>query len=241
MAVFEPNWPAPKNIKSLCTTRISGASQSPWESFNLATHVGDNLTHVEKNRQRLINQGGLPSEPQWLNQTHSTIAVQLDNFDNRNADASITQKVNQVAVVLTADCLPLLICNKQGTEIAAIHAGWKGLLDGIVINTITAMQSKPIDLMVWLGPAISQAHFEVGVEVKQQFSESYQHTEQHFKTLSSHKYLADLYGLAKDQLSQLGVTGIYGGGFCSYTEKDKFYSYRRDGVTGRMASLVWIS
>lgn len=240
MAVFVPNWPQPQSVKSLCTTRMGGASQSPWGEFNLATHVNDNLVDVKQNRANLLQLGSLPAAPQWLNQTHSTTAVSLDKSANRDADAAITKTANQVAVVLTADCLPLLISNKQGTEVAAIHAGWKGLLDGIVIKTIAAMQSKPIDLMVWLGPAISQAHFEVGSEVKQQFCDAYPQAEQHFKALSAEKYLADLYALVKDQLNHLGVADIYGGDFCSYAEQDKFYSYRRDGVTGRMASLIWL-
>ncbi len=240
MALFIPNWPVPKNIHSYCTNRKGGVSQPPWNSFNLAIHVNDEQTHVLSNRASLKQQGKLPTEPEWLNQTHSTDVVILSDTKQRDADASITQQINQIAVVLTADCLPLLVCNKQGTEVAAIHAGWKGLLDGIVLKTINAMASKPSDLLVWLGPAISQAHFEVGGEVKQQFCQAYDHTEMHFKKKSSDKYLADLYALARDQLRQLGVKSIYGGDMCSYAQADEFYSYRREGVTGRMASFIWI-
>jgi len=240
MALFKPDWPLPKNIVAWCTTREGGVSELPWGGFNLATHVKDDLAKVLINRASLIQQAKLPSEPEWLNQTHSTTIAKLETSQNRNADASITQTPKQVAVVLTADCLPLLICNQQGNEVAAIHAGWKGLLDGIVIKTINAMASEPKECMVWLGPAISQKYFEVGEDVKQQFCQAYQQAEQHFKHQGNNKYHADLYGLAKDQLINLGVTAIYGGELCSYEQGDKFYSYRRDGVTGRMASLIWI-
>ncbi len=240
MAIFIPEWPAPDNIVALCTNRKQGKSQPPWDSYNLATHVGDDLSKVLGNRTLLKQQAQLPADPEWLNQTHSTDVITLSDTSCRKGDASITQQINQVAVVLTADCLPLLVCNQQGTEVAAIHAGWKGLLDGIVINTIRAMASSPADLLVWLGPAISQKHFEVGSEVKQQFGQAYTQTEQHFNPNNAGKFQADLYGLVTDQLSSLGVKRIYGGDFCSYTQKDLFFSYRRDGVTGRMASLIWL-
>jgi len=240
MGWFKPDWPLPNNIQSLCTTRDNGVSTSPWDSFNLATHVNDDLIAVKQNRQTLKQDANLPSEPEWLNQTHSIKAVELENTDDRQADASITRKKNVIAVVLTADCLPLLICNKQGTEVAAVHAGWKGLLDGIVIKTIQSMQSNPEDLLIWLGPAISQKNFEIGDEVKQQFCDQYNNAEQYFIAMSDNKYMADLYGLVRQQLNDLNVNSIYGGDFCSYAQHEKFYSYRRDKVTGRMASLIWI-
>jgi len=238
--LIKPGWPAPDNIGAWFTSRKGGVSTQPWDGFNLATHVDDDLEVVLKNRAILVQQGQLPNEPEWLNQTHSTTIAMLETSSERDADASITQAPKQIAVVLTADCLPLLICNKNGSEVAAIHAGWKGLLDGLVRKTINAMASKPKDCLVWLGPAISQKHFEVGAEIKQQFCQTYAQAEQHFKPDANDKYDVDLYGLAKDQLKQLGVKNIFGGDFCSYEQKDLFYSYRRDGVTGRMASLIWI-
>lgn len=240
MSIIKPNWSIPNNVEALYTTRVDGVSQKPWDAFNLATHVEDNLSDVLINRELLVKKAMLPQEPEWLNQTHSTEVAQLDCSHIRDADASMTQQIAQVAVVLTADCLPLLVCNQQGTEVAAIHAGWKGLLDGIIIKTIKKMQSKPCDLSVWLGPAISQKHFEVGDEVKQQFCDTYSHVTQFFKPTKD-KYMADLYGLAKEQLRKMGIKSIHGGEFCSYADKDKFYSYRRDGITGRMASLIWIN
>ncbi len=240
ISFIEPDWPAPELIKSIVTSRCGGVSSEPWNSLNLATHVNDDAKHVAENRRLLTSRAHLPAEPEWLNQTHSVAVIDLDRSLDRDGDASITMQKNTVAVVLTADCLPLLVCNKQGSEVAAIHAGWKGLLDGIVTKTLQTMQSKPHDLMVWLGPAISQAHFEVGDEVKQQFCAKYNNARRHFKAQANHKWLADLYALAHDQLAELGVSDIYGGDFCSYAEQDKFYSYRRDGETGRMASLIWI-
>lgn len=239
MSLFKPIWPVPDGVGCFCTTRKDGASRAPWNGFNLAIHVDDCLSDVLKNRAALLKKGQIPSEPQWLKQSHSTVVVRLDKSSKRHADASITKQKEQVAVVLSADCLPLLVCNRQGDEVAAIHAGWKGLLDGIIIKTINAMQAKPNALMVWLGPAISQQHFAIGAGLKQQFCQSYPNVEQYFKPYND-KYLADLYALAKYQLNQLGVSAVYGAAFCSYAEQDKFYSYRRDGVTGRMASLIWI-
>jgi len=240
ISIIEPDWPTPKNIKSIVSTRCGGVSSAPWDSFNLATHVSDDAKDVSENRRILVERAHLPTEPEWLNQTHSVDAIDLDQSENRDGDASITTQKNKVAVVLTADCLPLLVTNKQGTEIAAIHAGWKGLLEGVVIKTLLAMQSKPRDLMVWLGPAISQKHFEIGDEVKHQFCKKYHHAQTHFEAKPNNKWMANLYGLVRDQLAELAVTDIYGGDFCSYTDQHKFYSYRRDGETGRMASLIWI-
>lgn len=239
--LIKPDWPAPSSITSLVTTREGGISQAPWSGFNLATHVGDDPVHVAHNRQQLITQGNLPSSPEWLDQTHSTDVINLTNQTSRQADASWTNVKNQVAVVLTADCLPLLLTNKQGSEVAAVHAGWKGLLNGIVIKAVSAMQSPVDDILVWLGPAISQTHFEVGSEVKAQFCQQYAQADQHFKASANEKYHADLYALARDQLQSLGVVSIYGGDDCSYADEQRFYSYRRDGVTGRMASLIWIN
>lgn len=240
LELLHPNWPAPKAIKSLLTTRKGGVSKPPWNSFNLATHVDDNSEHVQHNRALLLSQSDLPDQPQWLHQTHSTKAVDLSQQHQRHADAAYTHVPNQVAAVLTADCLPILLCNQQATEVAAIHAGWRGLANGIVKNTITAMRSNSNDLMAWVGPAISQPHFEVGKEVQQLFCEKFSFAKRYFQVNKRDRFQADTIGLVIEHLKHLGVKQIYGGNLCSYAQADTFYSYRRDGLTGRMASLIWI-
>lgn len=234
-------WPAPKNIKTLVTTRKGGVSAQPWNHLNLATHVNDNPLDVAENRIMLKQQAKLPSEPEWLNQSHSIEAINLDKDSNREADASYATMINKIATVLTADCLPLLVCNKAGTEVAAIHAGWPGLVKGIIKQSIESMHSKPNDLMVWVGPAISQKNYEVGEEVRQAFCKQNPKAESHFIIKKQNKYLADLPSLAKQQLNQLGIDQIFLSNWCSYDLEDQFFSYRRDGLTGRMASMIWIT
>ena len=234
-----PDWPAPKNIKAVTTTRTGGYSQSPFDSFNLATHVEDEHDAVIKNRKILIEALQLPSEPIWLEQVHSTVAIEATN-KNRKADASHTNQANTVCAVMTADCLPVLFCNKQGTQVAAAHAGWHGLADGILESTIEAMNKKPDELMAWMGPAIGAKVFEVGDEVRDAFTKGLPQAEQAFTQTKPGHWLADMYLLARQRLEQKGIMDIYGGGYCTHTEKDRFYSYRRDGKTGRMASLIWI-
>ena len=238
---IDADWPAPNTILAGVTTRSGGYSQGIYSSFNLAQHVGDEATTVERNRLYLQQYLGLPSSPYWLNQTHSTQVLRLDhNPTSRNADASITQQSNIACVVLTADCLPILICNQAGTEIAAIHAGWRGLAQGIIENTIRALSSEPDELLIWLGPAISQAAFEIDEEVRQAFVTSNAKASYAFENSTLHKYHADLYLLARQRLMQLGIQLIYGGNFCTYRQNDLFYSYRRQTRTGRMASLIML-
>ena len=238
---FIPNWPVPSNIKSIQTLRVGGKSEGKYNSFNLATHVNDNIDLVNSNRE-LLDQF-LPSSPHWLNQTHSVDVIELPSA-SFNADASYTRDKNTVCVVQTADCLPLLVTNKKGTIVAAIHAGWRGLLNGVIENTIHKMNMSPNELLVWLGPAISQKHFEVGADVKNGFCEKDQEAEKAFRAISDQKWLADIYHLAKLRLKASGVTDIYGGSltddYCTYANEANYFSYRRDGTTGRMASLIWI-
>ncbi|MCU7939137.1 MAG: peptidoglycan editing factor PgeF [gamma proteobacterium symbiont of Bathyaustriella thionipta] len=251
--IIIPSWNAPKNVKSLLTTRQGGFSQTPFSSFNLAEHVNDLPENVKKNRQQLLT--WLPAEPVWLNQIHSDKVVNASrSIMGIDADGSYTTETDCVSVVMTADCLPVLICNQQGTVVAAVHAGWRGLLNGIleeaVEKLLSAVQCQPEDLLVWLGPAIGPEKFEVGEEVRQVFfkkSSAYhlqdkKSIEQCFIPVSNkkNKYLANIYQLAKVRLSRQGVENISGGNYCTYTEKDKFFSYRRDGITGRMASLIWL-
>jgi hypothetical protein len=239
-----PDWPAPDKVKALCTVRLGGVSQPPYDSFNLAMHVGDDQQHVAANRKRLVEQAGLPAAPFWLNQVHSNQAIELCSTSPvwssqipPTADASYTRRSGIVLSVMTADCLPILLCNTQGTWVAAIHAGWRGLAAGIVSKTVQAYRGNG-PLLAWLGPAISQDAFEVGAEVLQAFVVNNRDAERHF-IRQGQKYHADLYALARDQLRSLGVTP-YGGNFCTYHDKERFFSYRRDGETGRMASLIWI-
>ena len=252
----KPDWPAPTNIKALCTTRavsdvngVKGASLSPYQTFNLATHVGDDLIAVETNRQLLNQQACLPDQPFWLDQQHTVEAVCLDSLDPNSwqpvvADASWTTQTNQVSVVMTADCMPLLVTNKKGSLVCSIHAGWRGLADGIVSRTIDSLPEKPENLLVWIGPCIRQAHFEVGSDVYAIFCDKNPANQTFFKPiqieLSEQKYLADLAGLLVLELNNLGVSEVYDSGLCSYADSERFYSYRRYGVTGRMASLIWI-
>ncbi len=238
---FIPDWPAPPHIKSMQTLRTGGNSAGTYKSFNLATHVNDEINAVHLNRD-LLNQY-LPSAPYWLNQTHSVDVLKLPS-PTLNGDASYTIDKNTVCVVQTADCLPLLVTNMDGTIVAAIHAGWRGLLNGVIENTIEKMNISHNELLVWLGPAISQKYFEVGFDVKNSFCEKHIEAEKAFHLISEQKWLADIYVLAKIRLNLCGVKQIYGGSvsdnYCTFANEVDYFSYRRDGITGRMASLIWI-
>jgi YfiH family protein len=238
---FIPEWPAPSHIKSIQTLRSGGKSKGLYNSFNLATHVNDDSNAVQMNRSLLSQY--LPNIPFWLNQTHSPNVIELPS-SLLNADASYTKDKNIVCVVQTADCLPLLVTNKKGTIVAAIHAGWRGLLNGVIENTLHKMNLPSHELLVWLGPAISQKHFEVGSDVKYSFCEKHHEAEKAFQSVSNQKWLADIYLLAKIRLHACGVTEIFGASvtndYCTYAHHEDYFSYRRDGETGRMASLIWI-
>ena len=260
MDIIIPSWPAPTNISAAITTRSGGCSISPWDSLNLAFHVGDNPKSVKQNWQSVSEQLNLPSTPQLLNQVHGIdivevgIRKEIANEIIPTADGCYTKIPDLVCTVMTADCLPILLCNTAGTEVAAIHAGWRGLAAGVVCNAVKQFCSPATDLMAYLGPAISQRNFEVGPEVRQAFlsSSSHEHVQhkinacftqsdsEHGNSKGDH-WIADLYGLARIALNETGVSHIYGGDFCSYADAERFYSYRRDGQTGRMASLIWIS
>lgn len=238
-----PDWPAPEPVQACCSTRHGGVSQAPWHSLNLGDHVGDKPEHVAENRRRLLS---LAPETQcyWLEQVHGIEVLNLDsNPRERRADAASTRLPNTVCAVMTADCLPVLFCNRAGSEVAAAHAGWRGLHGGVLEATVAALQSPPEQLMAWLGPAIGPDNFEVGKEVLEAFvALDFRHTEA-FKPQPKEKYLADIYALARHKLHQLGLPSeaIYGGGLCTYADAERFYSYRRDIQTGRMASLIWIN
>ena len=235
---LQADWPAPPNIHALTTLRTGGVSLGKYASLNLAMHVGDDPDLVKQNRGLLQTWLNMPSEPIWLSQTHSNRAVEaIVTASSQPADASYTDKPGVVCAVLTADCLPLLVCATDGNEIAAIHAGWRGLLDGVIENTINALQNR--DVLVWLGPAIGPDCFEVGPEVRDAYLTKAMAYAPAFTPASPGKWLADIYQLAKITLSSLGISNIYGGHFCTMTDHERFYSYRRDKETGRMATLIW--
>ena len=252
MNIIQPIWPAPASIHSLVTTRRGGISSSPYDSFNLGDHVGDEPSCVIANREVL--QQHLPAQPLWLAQTHS-IEVSTPKsrlqFSSRpiEADAAVTDNPDEVLAILTADCLPVLITSADGKVIGAAHAGWRGLCDGILENTVSEIlklsdQSDPADLMVWMGPAIGPESFEVGQDVVGRFMESGVHDIQKcFVPIANKpgKYLSDIYQLARERLISVGVNAIFGGNLCTVQDSERFFSYRRDGVTGRFASLIWMS
>ncbi len=241
--LIHPDWPAPGQVNAVATTRLGGYSLNPFDGFNLADHVGDSLASVEANRALLREQLGLSSEPCWLNQTHSTYVTTLgdENGYLSNSDAAICREKGRIAVVMTADCLPILLCNQEGTEVAAIHAGWRGLVDGIIGNTISEMESDPARLIAWIGPAISQKRFEVGEDVYNFFVNTDETSTVFFNANRPGHWLCDLPGLAKNKLVRYGVKQVYLSGLCSYDDASRFYSYRRNKVTGRMACLIWIN
>jgi len=234
-----PDWPAPARVKSLMTTRAGGVSRAPWDSLNLGDHVGDNPGHVAANRARLCQQ--LPAEPGWLKQVHSDRVVELGREPSPEADASFTREPGQVCAVLTADCLPVLFCDRAGSVVAAAHAGWRGLAGGVLEATVAAMQVPPGEVLAWMGAAIGPQAFEVGEDVREAFIAQHAEASEAFVPQPAPgKWLADIYRLARIRLNHIGVQATYGGGRCTFNESDAFYSYRRDGVTGRMASLIWL-
>lgn len=237
-----PDWPAPAAIRAGTTTRQGGVSLPPYTSLNLGGHVGDLPEAVAENRRRLRLQQQLPSEPVWLKQIHGTVVVDAATAPGTpEADASFTTDTSTVCAVMTADCLPLLFCNRQGTVVAAAHAGWRGLLDGVIEATVLRMGVAATDLLVWLGPAIGPSAFEVGNEVRDAFIAHDAVATAAFKPSPRGRWLADIYQLARQRFEVAGATAVYGGDCCTYSDAERFYSYRRDGVTGRMASLIWIA
>jgi polyphenol oxidase len=234
-----PDWPAPLNVRALQTTRAGGVSSIPYDSLNLGDHVGDAALAVQRNRISLNTL--LPSEPVWLKQVHGTVVANADGASCLpQADACIARHSAAVCVVMTADCLPVLLCDREGTVVAAAHAGWKGLVAGVIEATLQAMDAAPRDMMAWLGPAISQQAFEVGDEVRAIFVAKQPQAASAFIPGRDGKWFADLYALARLRLNALGITRIYGGNHCTFSEPERFFSYRRDGATGRMGTFIWL-
>ncbi len=240
MKTIIPNWPAPKNVKAFASTRVDGFSTTPYQGLNLGAHVGDDLSIVEKNRDWLAQQAKMPSAPIWLNQTHSTVVAQASAPTKQvlNADGVFTSSSQVVCSAMTADCLPVLLTNTQGTQVAAVHAGWRGLANGIVENALELFSGE---VMAWLGPAIGPQAFEVGEDVLQAFVDFDSQAHQAFTPRDIEgKWLADMAKLATQRLNKLGVTQVFDSGLCTFQDKNDFYSYRRDGVTGRQATFIWI-
>ncbi|CQJ62018.1 purine nucleoside phosphorylase YfiH [Yersinia rohdei] len=236
-----PDWPIPAGVKACSTTRHGGISEFPYDSLNLGTHVGDIAANVVANRQCLVEQAGLPQMPVWLEQVHGTRVLHLDGaaISDLQADAVYSRVAGQVCAVMTADCLPVLFCSLAGDEVAAAHAGWRGLCAGVLEQTLAQFTAAPSSIIAWLGPAIGPHQFEVGEEVKQAFINIDAQSAAAFTPFGT-QYLADIYLLARLRLQALGIHAIYGGDRCTVSEKQQFFSYRRDGITGRMASLVWL-
>jgi YfiH family protein len=240
-----PDWPAPRNVGALLTTRQGGVSRAPYASLNLGSHVGDDPVAVAINRSRLGNALAAGGQPVWLDQVHGRRVVDAAECSASAtavpADASFSREIGVCCAVLTADCLPVLFCDDAGSVVAAAHAGWRGLLAGILEETIAAMAVPATTLLAYLGPAIGPRAFEVGGEVRAAFVAADVAMAAAFSPLPAGKWLADIYLLARLRLLGQGVTRIYGGSYCTVGEADRFFSFRRDGQTGRMASMIWLA
>ena len=239
---LEPEWPAPPGVRVISTLRRGGSSVGPYGSMNLATHVGDAAASVEANRRLLRSAARLPSEPMWLEQVHGTeVAVHDGRSDVPRADAAMTLGRGRVCAVMTADCLPVVLADRAGSRVAVAHAGWRGLAQGVVEAAVNALRCPPAELLAWLGPAIGQQAFEVGAEVRDAFVARSAKLAGCFAGNERGRFQADLYGLATAVLAEAGVTAVHGGGWCTASDDQRFFSFRRDGTTGRMATLAWLA
>ncbi len=240
-SLLSVDWPLPAGVHAAFTTRLGGVSAAPWDTFNVATHVGDAHGDVAANRARLKSLLALPAEPAWLSQVHGTVVADLDSQPQGviTADAAVARVQARVCVVMVADCLPVLFCSRDGQCIGAAHAGWRGLASGVIEQTVKALGVSGDELTAWLGPAISQQHFEVGEEVRETFVNADRAANSRFKMNARGRWQADLFGLARLRLASLGVTDVHGGNECTYADRERFYSHRRDGKGGRMAALIW--
>jgi YfiH family protein len=237
----EPGWPAPPGVRALSTFRIGGVSAAPYDSLNLADHVGDAAASVAENRRRLKSAARLPAEPIWLEQVHGSHVADLDAMGGVGpADAAFARRTGRVCAILSADCLPVLLTLDTGGLVAAAHAGWRGLAAGVIEATVRALSVPPERLMAWLGPAIGPRHFEVGPEVRGALLDADPGAAEAFALNARGRFMADLGRLARRRLTALRVTRIYGGGECTFAAADRYFSHRRDGVTGRQATLIWL-
>ncbi len=233
-----PDWPCPARVRALITTRAGGVSNGPYASLNLGEKVGDTPQNVRENRRRLALH--LPAAPRWLNQMHGKVVVKADGIaDSPQADAAFTSAANVVCAVMMADCLPVLLCDRNGCNVAATHAGWRGLCAGVIESTVGAMGVPPHELIAYLGPAIGPDAFEVGQDVYSSFVDQDAQAAAAFRPHQPDKWLADLFMLARQRLQCAGVNAIFGASLCTYTDATRFFSHRRDGISGRMAALIW--
>jgi hypothetical protein len=236
-----PDWPAPPRVRAFVTTRAGGVSQGEYASMNLGSRSGDDPRHVARNR--LIVGEALPSMPRWMAQVHGTGVADLDRLaetDVASADAAVTSIAGRVGVVLTADCMPLFLCDDAGTRVAVAHAGWRGMAAGVIENAVSALRTEPAKVMAWMGPAIGPTAFEVGPEVREAFIAASPAAADAFAAHRPGKFMADLYALARLRLLAAGVSRVHGGGFCTYREADRFFSYRREKKSGRMGAFIWM-
>ena len=245
---LDADWPAPPGVRAITTRRFgAGVSQSPFDRFNLGLRSGDDIDAVSQNRRQLIEALALPNAPRWLQQVHGVDVVRVDAAsaldDEPQADASVTDVVGQVLAILTADCLPVVFAARDGSEIAAAHAGWRGLAAGVLDNTVRSMRSEAHDLVVWLGPAAGPAAYEIGAEVRDAFIAHDAMAQSAFVATRPDHWKVDLYALARQRLAAAGVdpSDVHGGSRCTITESDEFFSHRRDGRSGRIATLVWMT
>jgi YfiH family protein len=242
-----PEWPAPPNVRALSTWRLGGSSRDPYASLNLGDHVQDAPLAVATNRRTLKQAAGLPQEPSWLTQVHGIEVVDLDTAGAAHrgdaalpGDAVVTGKPGSVCAILTADCLPVLLAASSGDGVGAAHAGWRGLCAGVIEATVAAMRSPPGEMLAWLGPAIGPGHFEIGPDVREALLRGDPGAEAAFQSNARGRFMADLFALARRRLASVGVERVYGGGECTYSQADKYFSHRRDGRTGRQATLIWL-
>ena len=234
-----PDWPAASSVRALMTTRSGGVSQGPYASLNLGLKVEDDPQVVARNRARLRE--SLPAEPKWIAQVHGSRVVDAATLQGlEEADGSVSRQPGTVCAVMVADCLPVLLSDRSGTVVGAAHAGWRGLAAGVIENTVNAMRVDPSELVAWMGPAIGPGAFEVGADVRSAFVDRDPGSAAAFADHRPGKWLADLFWLARRRLDAIGVTEIHGGGLCTVSDPQRFFSHRRDRVSGRMAALVWI-
>jgi len=242
-SLLDFEWQLPRGVRAAFTTRRGGVSAAPWDSFNVATHVNDDPAQVATNRARLRELLQLEYEPAWLSQVHGISVSDLDSAAALStpvrADAAVSTRAGAACVVMVADCLPVLFATRDGARIGAAHAGWRGLASGVLENTVQALRAPGHDLIAWLGPCISREHFEVGDDVREEFVKQDPCASAYFDKNSRGRWQADLVGLARCRLERLGITEIAGGQWCTYADRERFFSHRRDGRGGRLAALIW--
>jgi YfiH family protein len=238
---FAPDWPAPPRVRAWVTERGGGASTGSYASLNLATHVGDSPERVAQNREWLRARVRLPAEPVWLEQVHGATVLDLDRDVLSPADGAVTSRAGVVCAVLTADCLPVIFAARDGGRVGVAHAGWRGLLSGVLPAAVEALRAPPDEIVAWLGPAIAAASYEVGADVRDAYLARDASAAAAFTPNARGRWQADLYALARASLARAGVRSIHGGGFCTYRDPDRFFSHRREAPCGRFATLVWLS